>query len=1204
LNVGGHLNLSLIGGFEFDGTIIAAKGVSGLNASTTDTILVNNVNIEGQIISSGDIASITLNNADIFGGTLDAKNIGTIHFGTNADLTSGTILASEDLAGLVTRNAGLDLSNATIVVGDTIGLLDVAGGDLEGSITAANVTQITVRGGAMAATILATNSIGDVTITDGSLTGSLIAEGSAGIGAISVVDIDAAGNGAIDGATIYSGGTIESITASTAQGNGVAIGGSTNINALGTVGAITATAYGSTGTGIKGLTFVAPSISGVTAYAPFGIAMDGANTFISTTGSIGNISATGLNGGILNTGGNTSLNSATTVGTVTGTALNTGAGIQGLVINAQTGISAITGKAFSGDGINGGSFNSLSGTISSISGSSTSMSGTGDGIVNLDINAVNGSVADITGASSGITGGHGLNTVDVNALTGIGTITGNAVGGDGILNGSYTVTGDNANITAVVATTSTGTAINGAEFSAVGGTISTITATPTGAGGNAIDGATFEAEYLGNVSVTVSNLDGGFAINDSSFTAIAGAIGDITVVNKSLGTNFDAYGIGGNSDFTASNGIGAISVTVAANSTGGTVAAIQDKGAGAANRPDFNADSDGDGTGNIASVSVISTGSGIAGISGATFTAEDITGNFSVAMNGLNAGDAINKGNDGGAQLTVLNLAGDLGGNISVVNSSLDPFSDGLQDVKLNIAGNVVGTTTITAAGGWAMNNASIDPVDMGDITLDGETGAMTANSEIVTTGAISKLTVTGDIKAGSSIEAGSFNTANTLTITGDLEGDITSDAAIGGITITGEVSGNIEAGTTIGAILVTGDIIGGNIKSGQAVGATTGTITSITTTGDMSAAVLATVGDISLVTVGGDLTGNVTATVGNVGAITVTGDLTGNVEATAGSIAKVDVTGDMTNVGTSLKAGTTIAEIIVDGDVTGDIQSGTAVGATTGAITSLTVGGDLSGDVTASVGNIGAVEVTGDFTSAIEATKGNVANSKFGTVNTGAEIIAGSAGNAGTIGTITITANDTNGQAITLNAFKATTGGSIGSISAILQTTAAQTLAVTIGNDADSFGGVTASSSTGDINVTISGGDSLTSIGSYNTDGNLSISDLTTTGGITSIGSITAKVWTIPSAASGNLTGVSSLGAVNIASIATVGGAPLTIGSGITPIATAGAITITSSVTGGQDVTFEFDVYGAVSVASAGVTPVAAPGANPGGNELFFILA
>jgi hypothetical protein len=1193
LSVGGHLNLGLVGSGNFNGTIIAVNGVSGLGASLTDTILANQVSILGQIITQGDIASITLNNANISGGTLDAKNIGTIHFGANASLISGTILASEDLGGLVTRNAGLDLNNATIVVGDTVGLIDVAGGDLSGSITAANFTKITVRGGLMDADILGTSSIGDVTVTDGSITGSLIAQGAAGIGNIKAVSFDnaAADGGAIIGATIYSAGGIASITATTTDTTSPAIGETlggdlTNIHALGTVGAITATSFGGAGSAaIQGLTFVAPTISGVTANAPFGVAMAGTNTFISTTGSIGNITATGLTGGI---NGATTLSSATTVGSISGTALSgTGAGISGLVINAQTGISTVTGKAFGGDGIGAGSeFYSLTGNISAISGSSTSMAGTGDGIQDLVVNAIAGSIADITGSSSGITGGHGLNNLDVDALTGIGTITGTAIGGNGIEDGTYDVTGDNANITAVVATTSTGTAINDADFSAVGGTISTITATPSGAGGNAIDGSTFEAEFLGNVSVTVSNLDGGFAINDSSFTAIAGAIGDITVVNKSLGTNFAAFGIGGNSNFTASNGIGAISVTVAANSTGGTVAAIQDIGAGAGQRPDFNADSDGDGTGNITSVSVISTGSGIAGISGATFTAEDITGNFSVAMNGLNAGDAINDGSNGGL-LTVLDLAGNLGGNISVVNSSLNGASDGLDTVKLNIAGNVVGTTIITAAGGAAMNASAIDPVDMGAITLSGDAGAMIANSSILVTGEIAGLTVTGNITAGSSITAESFATTNTLLITGDLGGTITSETSIGAITVTGDMSGTIETDSTlnststggsIGTVTIGGEFSGSISASADtaanadigaisiALGATAGTITTVGNVGTLTSytvlaggsAAAVTVGNISgVVSITGGLTAKIdanhtTAASATIGAITIVGGISGVGEIEAGgAVTSITVTGDIAGAAPSIDVGSITGALTVNGDIDSavtttvggigsiDINADPTTGATSlgevnanitsfttigaidiaddltagdtiqagGAITSLTVGGDLRGNLTTTAGSIGAITVEGDISSTITsaANIGAIIGKGTGTVN---NVLSLDTGAAGTIGDLTFNSGNL---------------------------AAGETVEVTI-TDAVSVGAIQLASTAGNANLDLNGGAALTTVGAITVDGSLDIAGAT-------------------------LTSVKTLTSVNIGSFVANAGARQDIGSAAVAGSTVGSIAIGADV-------------------------------------------
>jgi len=1180
ISVGGHLNLGLVGTGNFDGTIIAASGVSGLGASLTDTILANQVSIQGQIITQGDIASITLNNANISGGTLDAKNIGTIQFGANASLISGTILASEDLAGIVTRNAGLDLSLATIVVGDTIGLIDVAGGNLEGSITAANFTKITVRGGAMDADILGTSSIGDVTVTDGSITGSLIAQGAAGIGNIKAVSFDnGAGvlnGGAIIGATIYSAGGIASITATTTDTNSPAIGETdlgvdTNIHALGTVGAITATSFGAGGSAIQGLTFVAPSISGVTANAPFGVAMAGTNTFISTTGSIGNISATGLNGGL---NGSTTLNSATTVGSISGTALaSNGAGISGLVINAQTGISTVTGKAFEGDGIGAGSeFYSLTGNISAISGSSTSMSGTGNGINGLTVNAIAGSVGDITGSSSGIAGGNGLSSVTVDALTGIGTIKGTAIGGNGINDGDFTVTGPNGNITAVNATTVSGIGIaGGATFSAVGGEITTITASPSGAGGQAVNTASFTAGKFGNLEFNVTNLAGGDAVTSLNVTAISGDIGNFTVTNSSLSNG--THGVSGSTITSNKGSIGNITVTTAGgaashginNSDFSAAANIGDidvrttgNGSDAiAGGSTFVADSDNSGAGNIESVYVRVDGVGSNGISGVaagstTFTAENITGtgfggkSIEVLVTNLNGGDGI-IGNSKTLAL-VTNIAGDLGA-LTITNSSTAGASNGIELAKIQVAGNM-GAVTITAAGGAAMMNASIDPIDIGVITLSGDTTAMD-NSEIIATGEIAGLTITGDINGTSSITAESYATTNTLLITGDLAGTITSATSIGAITVTGDMSGTIETDNA---------------------GALTG-------------------GSIGAVTIGGELSGDITATAdtptsATIGIITIAEGIDTGVNtaiSAQGAVASITVSANGIQAGA---AGTAISVGSITGalSVTGDIAD--VVVTTVSGIGSIVVSADAvsgeTGDITASItaneGNIGAITVAGDLSATIEATEGNVAASSFGTVNGAAEIIAGSVGVAGTIGNISITANNDDGsnQEIALNAHKATTGGTIGTITATsLEDTTS--LEVTVGANAVSLDDIEVAAAGADTaSLVLTTGVLLATLGDIDSDGNANLAAVNTA--VTTLG--TVNVVGAFTMAAANLDNLTSVGDFTVGSVSA--GAAAQFGAGAA--SSIGYITIGSDQNAGAaaEITFTFNSWDGISAASA----------------------
>jgi len=1049
IQIAGHLNLGISGdvGAGFGGTIIAAKGVSGLGATTTDAILVSGSNITGIISTSGDISDITLNSS-VFTGTLEAKNIGTIYVGANSSLgnsATGTILASGNLEGISVRNQNLDVTALkTLIVGDTIGLLDVAGGNIVGSIVAKNIDAVSVRGGDIDsnATLFASGKIGTITIVDGGTYGTIIAQGTDGIGAINVTAVDS-GADAING-SIYSGGGIASINATSVNGDAI----SANIQAVGTIGAITATSYN--GAAFSNVNLLAPSISGITATSMFGTAITGANNFIATTGSVSNITATGYTGGIL---GNTvitaktsigsikayaiqsgdainglTLNAGTTVSTIEGTASGSNVlddGIASLTVNAIGNVSAITGTAFQGVGINDGAIVSTTGTIDDIIGSSTGIGG-GDGIFSLEVKALTNSVGDITGSS---VSSAGLNTLDVDALTGIGSITGNSVFGNGIDSGTYTVTGANANIGAIVATTVEGIAISGASFESVGGTITSITATPSGVGGRAIGGgASFTAQTLGDITVNVTNLRGGYAINGAAFESTTGNIANILVNNDSIDTG--AFGIA-SAAFTSAGSIGNITVTTDGDDavTGSTFKANTTiANGGMIDITTNGANSDGvvdssfqsnldcvDETIGIGAVEITVNGAGSRGIvqSGVgpqvpTFQADDIKAVI-IAVTNCDGGEAILGQNVvAPAKQTVFAIDGNM---TSFTIDQKSDVSDAMVNAKVDVTGTL-GPITITTVGGSAMVNSAFDPttiqsvnITLGALALDtvGKV-AMDADSEIVATVAI-----------------GSALTAQAVTIIGDVAGDILVQDAnpgdgtatfIGKINITGDFSGNIEAGTDIGAIVITGDAnntnLAGTIKAAQVAA---GTITSLSA---------GTVNGL-LVESGFAAPTNIA---GTIGAITITGTDAGLGQSL--TVNAVSLVSGATTTGGTVDAIGAVA--LSNGESLAVTAGGNAI--SLGAITIAAPGGtaptlnvaNLSITGGAALTTIGAVTVDGTFqlNNSITTAK-TVGNVNVGTV-AGTGVAIGSLAAGVTIGTVTIATDAAPGTSFSFQA--ATIGG------------------------------------------------------------------------------------------------------------------------------------------------------------------------------------
>lgn len=840
LDVGGHLNIAFIDGFN--GTINAQGGASGLRLATTDAIIVSNGTYGGQLLSEGNIADVILNNASFSGGTLEAANIGTIRFEGSSSSPmpmtvsafTGSILASGNIEGLVVRNIDLTLGQGHLLVsaGDTLGLLDVANGNLVGSHSSGTIGEVIVRGGNLEANLVATQGgIGDVTVDLGRLTGTLfakagdigdvtvVADSSASAiagsimsqsGSIGSIDVTNIGSGkAIGGqspiysyvydydtgygewvlvvpgepsSTIFAQRDIATITAASAGATAI---GLSNVTALGTLGPVSATAIGDGGPSagaIDGLTLIAPTIGNINATSVAGTAIAN-SSFVSTVGAIGSITGSGRGGGL----DGVTITAATDIGSVTGTAILDGSGISqstitalegnigsvtgkttsasysydpyyysggygsGLVsvfISAAGNIDDVTGTAFKGDGINGGSVTSVAGDIGDITGKSSGVFGYGDGIYGLSVVALGGKIGNITGSTNSASG-DGLDNLNVQALEGIATIKGSAAqSGVGIAGGTFTVSGPAGNIDSIVGNTNGGVGIgNGASFNAFGGTIGSIVASPSGPGGQAVNGASFTAGSLGNLSFVVSNLAGGDAVTNLSATALSGNIGAITVTNDSVMD--DAHGISnssitavkgnigaitvstdggrgdsmfstgsfgiGNSDFSAAGNIGAISVTTTGQESDGITGGST-----------FVADNDGNGSGAIASVLVQVDGKGSNGISGvgadgsgATFAAQNITaassGNsIQVLVTSPQGGTGILGGVlpivfavDPDTLPLLVDVAGDVG-PITVTNSSKAAGANGIDGVKVVVDGNL-GALTVTTVGGSAIVDSAFD---------------------------------------------------------------------------------------------------------------------------------------------------------------------------------------------------------------------------------------------------------------------------------------------------------------------------------------------------------------------------------------------------------------------------------------------------------------------------------------------------------------
>jgi len=923
LTVGGHLNFGLSRG-DMDGTLIAGNGISGLSKSTTDAI-----RLPGDFFGQMN----TFNNPEF-------TNIGI------ADIS-----VSGEFAGAVSSSSSIG---------------NVSGQVFNGANVAASTTlgNVTATGGYIGGTFAANESIGNI-----SARGTIFADFTAGTSIGTVSSTAFGGNYAITGTFTALGGDIGAVTASAVDGNAIY---NAKFNAAGSIGAITASVSGAAGgSAIYGATFKADSdadnVGGIgnitaTSGSQLGVGIGGGSSF--TGASIGDISVTMAKSSQANAIANSTFTGVTnteteptsgkfndlgTIGNITVNHQGTGDGINsGFFYAGQggAGIGNVTVTTANGTGILYSGFYANQGTATdtlseAVIGNILVASSKGAGVQNVQFQAVNGIgnisatsqnfainnstfnantdgdnsgsigsiTAKVTGAgSNGITGGSTFTGTDIGDIS----VTLTSLSGTGIgINGAATFTAETAvdvldkdgkvvgtNNTGAIGTITVSNAstdplahgIVGSKFNAgaAGTGIGAITVTT--AGGEGINGSNF----LANV---------GFGANGDTFT---GSIGAITV-------NAGSAGINAASTFTASQDIGAISVTSVGNSiTGSNFTANDNNGISKTN------------TGSIASISVTASDESSTGIAGfATFTAAAI-GDISATVSNAKGGVAIDTASftavtavdtlDKDGKVVATDNTGTIG-NITVNSSSTTDSAISLGNFQAGSKGSI-GTISVTAVGGAGIAAVSASVFDttnagalapsftstIGAVTVTSTAGNGVSNSGIYANAGVGAVTITS---AGTALQ-NSF-------ITGDSDNDKT-----GGV-------GNISA-TVTGKAGIGLDFTGGSI-TGASIGDITVSLTSADNTsnaivGTGANDVLATAGTIGTITVSTAGTGSATDNVGFVAETGITAfTATGNVVDTSldtskvGTIGNVSVAGNMTNL--LVSAGTSIGSITGTG--TGD---------------------------------------------------------------------------------------------------------------------------------------------------------------------------------------------------------------------------------------------------------------------------------------------
>ncbi len=486
-------------------------------------------------------------------------------------------------------------------------------------------------------------------------------------------------------------------------------------------------------------------------------------------------------------------------------------------------------------------------------------------------------------------------------------------------------------------------------------------------------------------------------------------IGAITGAGATLTTGSEIYGTSVASlSVKATEGTVATSAITGALTVAGDVATLSTRGIGGTTTVTGNVTSLTSAAGNIAAVNV--TGDV------ATLSSAGTLGNVTV----------------GGGVTTSIAAVTTIG-NVAVTG-----------DIDGTVAGTVIGnvsaaniTDTVTASTG-AIGNINVTTNVSGAITAATTIGTVDIGGDLsakleATAGAIGAIDITGSVTGGGNkIVAGSL--ANAIDIGGGLTGNVTSAAGIADLGVVGAVNGNITAA-------------GGSL---------------VMTAGSIAATAGVTVQATADVTI--TLTGGIDGSGGDTIAITADSDTDndGDLVLTVGN--QIDADGDDTInlTGENITFSTTsetisyiywLDNVIADdsvtiGNIDGDLLA-TAITATNGSISNITVGGDL--DVatlsapdtdtnnTGSIGNLtagGYIDIT---TLTADQAIGNIiadgANVVVGALTSGTGVGNITADTSVELGTVTVTAGGigdiTAGTTFETTGLMTITAGGLGDITA-----------------------------------------------------------------------------------------------------------------------------------------------------------------------------
>ena len=1141
------------------GSIIDAIGAKVENASlvTGDlklsggAAIVTNSTVKGSITGAEDVSlkdgsssgaisatgEVTVDASTVDGGIAGAAEVGLSNGAsvtgdlTMAEVNTGVTMDHATLQGSIIDAIGAKVENASLVTGN----LDLAGG-------AATITASTVQGnvtGAETVTVSAGSTVGNISEVSGkvdiddSTTGNIATSGD--------VELTNAHSGTISGAnvTVTGGSETGAITAS----------GEAKVDASTVEGTISGTDVKLTGNSTSG------SVTAENTVTVNGSEVQGTIT------AGGLVDLDNATAGDIEKSGSVDMDNST-VGNVTS---------QGLV------------------DLNGSHAGTISGADVVLTNGSSSGAITATGSAKVDASTVEGTIGGVTvevtnGSTSGAITAE--NTVTVNGSEVQGTISAgglvdldNAMAGDIEKSGSVDM--DNSTVGNV---TSQGLVdLNGSHAGTISGADVVLTngsssGAITATGSAKVDASTVEGT-IGGVTVEVTNGSTSGAITAVDSAKVENSTVDGTILAGGL-VDLDNATVG---NVTSTNGLVDLNGSHAGTISGADVVLTNGSSSGAITAVDSAKVENSTVEGTISAGGLVDLDNATVGDVTSTDGTVDLNGSHAGTISGADV--VLTNGSSSGAitasgtaKVDGSTVEGTIGGTVvSVTGGSTTGAITSVDSAKVE---NSEVDGTITAGGLVDLDNATVGNVTStnGTVDLNGSHAGTISGTDVTVTGGSTSgaITASGTAKVENSA-TGSIDAEAGVTVTGStVEGTISgtdvslTDSESGNIEANGDVIlSNADTGAVSGATsleMSNGAVVNGDVS--MADGNTGVTMDGSTIHGSISNAGKLEITNQSMVTGNVELVGDAELSISD---STVAGTVTGakSVELTNTSTGDVSVedkvkldnadTGSINaNSLESINGSTVTGNVTLTGgaaDLTDTVVTGSISGASEATLIGSTVGGSVSAK--------GTVTLDNADTGSINANSLIGRNDSF--VTGDVTLTGGSANLTDTVVTGSITGA---GEVTLVNAQTgAIEGDSLGAKDSEINGS------VTLdGGNAELSNTDVAGDITGAADVTMSAG----LVGSIGASGNVSLTEVSSTGTVVAGGSVSLNA-----SQTGSVTG-ESLTATNASTVS----GDVTLAGGD---ATVTDSTVTGAITGAGDVTLSNAQTGAIDgtslSASAGST-------------------